>query len=108
MRQEKTRTWLRAIVALVGTVFLGAVGSGLWDLFLRNLFLTTFTRIASGIGKLSSSYLDGLHDHIGQAQQTELMALPFGLLITFVGLTKCLRLPIIPSCPPFSQGRHGE
>ena len=80
----KKRSWYRWPLAFIGTVFVGAIGSGLWELFLRDAVNRVFTSLASGVGSIFSSYLDSLHENIGKAYQNEMTALPFILCVAII------------------------
>lgn len=82
--QVKKSNWYRWPFAFMGTVFVGAIGSGLWEIFLRDAVNLSFTSLASGFGAIFSSYLDSLHENIGKAYQNEMTVLPFILCVAII------------------------
>jgi hypothetical protein len=59
----------RSIIKIVGlgvlTIFLGAIGSGLWERFLAPMGDWGFRQIITGSGRLSGAYLDHLYSEVG-------------------------------------------
>lgn len=54
------------IFGVIGTVFLGAIGSGLWELFLKEILLTLGRWILTGLTFGFSSIRDNLYKEIAQ------------------------------------------
>jgi len=94
---QAKRSLLKVALAGLGTIFLGAVGSGLWDLFLGSIVRWMFEMLATALGKLSATYLDNLHSDIGKGLRDETSFLPFMafvvaiILFNLVGLIALLR-----------------
>jgi MFS family permease len=75
------------VFAAVGTIFIGAVGSGVWELLIRRLTLGLFPAVASAMGRVSESYLDYLHSDIGRANHTGMLGfLFFGFVVAIIML----------------------
>lgn len=77
----------RIALAIIGTVFLGAVGSGLWELFLRDIVLAIGNWTLSSISSMWGGYVDLLHKDIGK-HRDDLLTIPilaFVASITLVG-----------------------
>lgn len=67
---DKKFSW-RAIKYILGTIFLGALGSGLWDLFLSELLYKCASIFANIFASFFSSYVEILHKNIGQGLNEE-------------------------------------
>lgn len=57
---------VRTVLTLVATLLLGALGSGLWELFLRNIFLGIGNWTLTLISSLWVGYLDDLYSSVGK------------------------------------------
>lgn len=66
-----------SIAALVGLVILGAVGSGVWEMLLRDLVLWVGYELMELVATIFSGYLEFLHHDIGQVRSNDLVLLPF-------------------------------
>ena len=83
--------YIKRIFAFLGIIFLGAIGSGLWDIFLYdvfsfivNIFLKTFSVLFNG-------YVDFLHKPIGKGIARDYFGeLPFLLLVTTICISPWL------------------
>ena len=77
----------RSVLAVAATLILGALGSGLWELLLKDLFVGLGNITLSLIGWLWSGYIDVLHKNIGE-MDGDLLALPvFAFtIVTVVGM----------------------
>jgi len=57
---------LKIIGGLIATVFLGAIGSGLWERFLSPFFDSLQLKIAQAISSIYSGYLDSIYEDAAQ------------------------------------------
>lgn len=82
MSDEKSKAkWYRSPIGIIGTIFLGAIGSGLWDVFLKNVLISTYVMTSTAIGSVFSGYLDSIHEDIGKANANEVSVMLFLLLM---------------------------
>jgi hypothetical protein len=75
----------RSVLAVTATLILGALGSGLWELLLKDLFVGLGNITLSFIAWLWTGYVDILHKNIGSADG-DLLTLPVYAItvVTFV------------------------
>lgn len=72
---------IRMRAALIA-IFLGAVGSGVWELFLGDIVRHIFSWAINVIVSLSDTYLDYLHERIGYATKVSIIGLfPYYLVM---------------------------
>ena len=76
--------WGKPLLTALGTIFLGAIGSGLWDAFLRDFISLLAFALLKLIGSVYSGYLDGLHANIAKGCVDRFSALPYVLIVTFI------------------------
>jgi hypothetical protein len=57
-------TWKTWLLGIGGTLLLGALGSGLWEVGLRPLFTNGGTLVLSAVNLLAGSYKDAVYKHI--------------------------------------------
>lgn len=58
--------YTRIFFGIVATIFLGAIGSGVWEKFLSPVSSSTTTFIASLFSSLSDSYANSLYENVGK------------------------------------------
>ncbi|MFD0727163.1 hypothetical protein [Lysobacter brunescens] len=90
MSEEKSKQkWYRSPIGIIGTIFLGAIGSGLWDVFLKNALISAYIMTSTAIGSVFSGYIDSIHEDIGKANANEvgiMLFLFFMLTIVFLNI----------------------
>ncbi len=74
---------VRGSLATVGALFLGALGSGLWDLVLKDVLSRLGNAVLSGISLVWGGYVDVLHGDIGKLEQ-DILILPFFTVLSVV------------------------
>ena len=57
--------WVRNALGVIITIFLGAIGSGLWEVFLGDFFQYLLNTILRLLASIFHGYLDVLHSRIG-------------------------------------------
>src|SRR5208283_2627734 len=62
---ESPRT-TKLMVGIVVTIFLGSIGSGLWDRMLSHVFDWSLTLFLTVISRVFRSYVDYIHEDIGK------------------------------------------
>ena len=71
-------------VGIVGTLFLGALGSGLWELVLRDVFIWAGNITLTFISSIWGGYVEQLHRNIGKLHQ-DLLTIPlFAIAIALI------------------------
>lgn len=75
MKILKENKIVRSALALVGTLFIGAIGSGIWELFLKGFFLWLGNSVLSLIASVWIGYIDILHREIGKLEE-DILVLP--------------------------------
>jgi len=81
---SRVRRLVRGSLALAGVLLLGALGNGVWELFLRDLFISAGTLLLGAVSTLWSGYLDVIHRHIGELRTDTLMILPFAAIASLM------------------------
>jgi len=89
---------IRPALTVFGALLIGALGSGLWELFLRDLLLALGNSVLSLVARIWGGYVDVLHQQIGNSHP-DLLVVPifaivvFGVLMTpWFLLAKVIRL----------------
>lgn len=72
---------VRGILTLVATLFLGALGSGLWELILKDIFLGIGNQTLTLLSSLWSGYLDTLYQNVGKLQSDVLLIPIFSFFV---------------------------
>lgn len=78
------------VLTILATIFLGAIGSGLWDFFLSDLFSSAGKYLISFYGSLSDNYFNQLYKNLGNGSSYPYLAaihsfvLSLYILIPFV------------------------
>ncbi|MEM9554504.1 MAG: hypothetical protein AAGC60_09605 [Acidobacteriota bacterium] len=80
-KEPKNALYKLALAGLTA-IFLGAVGSGIWDLLLADIVTWLFGALGTAVGKVFGTYFDFLYARVGRGLWGELSLLPF-LLLTF-------------------------
>jgi len=84
---NKIFSW-RSLKYIFATIFLGAIGSGLWDLFLSELLYECASLSAHIFASIFSSYVEILHEDIGKGLNEKysffLVVLLFSMIIISV------------------------
>lgn len=63
-------TWLKAIFALIGSILIGGIGSGVWEKILSPLFNFISNSITTILSFLSSTYSDSLYQSATHVYKT--------------------------------------
>lgn len=71
-------------LGLFATIFVGALGSGLWELVLRDLFFTTGYKTLSLISSFWGGYVDHLHKEVGKLRVDSLVIPSFAAVVAFL------------------------
>ena len=80
LSNESRRSIVKIAVGIVATVFLGAVGSGLWERFLAPVADWAARRLVAGSGRLATVYLDHLYSEVGRGLHEHASMLPVAVL----------------------------
>jgi len=80
---ESPRT-TKLMVGIVVTIFLGAIGSGLWDRMLSHVFDWSLTLFLTVISRVFRSYVDYIHEDIGKGAHEIFSMLPFIALVVAI------------------------
>ena len=80
---EAKRSILKIGVGIVAALFLGALGSGLWERLLGPLADWGLRKLLAGSGQLSTAYLNYLYSDVGRGLDEQLSLLPFIALTVF-------------------------
>ena len=86
----KISSSIKIIIGAVATVFLGALGSGLWERFLSPFFDYLADSITRAASSLSSSYADSIYErastleHSGTSEAAAWLLLFFAVLWLFI------------------------
>jgi hypothetical protein len=78
------RNWLKLLFGVIGTIVLGAIGSGLWEVFLSDFFFNSinlFLRMSSYIFK---GYVDILHKNICNGSSEIFSFFPYILVVVAI------------------------
>jgi len=79
--------FVRSVLAVAAVLVLGALGSGLWELLLKDLFLGLGNVTLSLISLLWGGYVDLLHQNIGKLEN-DLLTLPvYAFVVTALVVT---------------------
>lgn len=65
------------VPGLIGALFVGALGSGFWEVALRDPFFWLGRRLLEFVASLMSGYLDSLYAQVGAAYTDSFSILPF-------------------------------
>jgi hypothetical protein len=79
--QNQFRTVKKWVLGLAGTLLLGALGSGLWEIALRDPVIWSGTKLLGMVAFVWSGYLDTLYSYVGSAYTDYLTTLPFVLSV---------------------------
>jgi len=101
---------IRFLVGAVGAVFLGAVGSGLWERFLAPVTDGVVRALVAGTGRMSRRYVDHLYSDVGAGLHEYASKFPAALImlsavaislvgIAFIVLARKKTVPPSPSLP---------
>ena len=74
----------KAIFAVFGTIILGAVGSGLWDLVLSDIILWIGEAVLTLFSRISAGYLDLLYKDVGKGPLYPLVREPLVVVFSFL------------------------
>ena len=61
--------YLKWLVGILGTILLGAIGSGVWDLILSDFFSWLGGVVLNLVSSMSQSYLDSLYEDIWRGEE---------------------------------------
>lgn len=84
---------VRTVLTVVATLLLGALGSGLWELFLKEVFLGIGNWTLTLISSLWSGYLDGLYRNVGKIH-SDLLLIPIFSFFAAAGIVGPLYLTL--------------
>ena len=73
----------RSVLAVAATLILGALGSGLWELLLKDLFIGLGNITLSSIALLWGGYVDILHKNIGR-MDSDLLTLSVYVIVVIL------------------------
>lgn len=82
---------MRTVLTVAATLLLGALGSGLWELFLKDVFLGIGNRTLTLISSLWSGYLDSLYRNVGRLH-SDLLLIPIFSFFAAAGIVGPLYL----------------
>lgn len=74
----------KTIITVLGTIVLGAIGSGLWDLVLSDFIAWVGGGVLSLFSSLFKGYLDLLYDNVGKGSIYPLVREPFVIIFSFL------------------------
>jgi hypothetical protein len=81
IRNNRSIQW---VVGIVGTLLLGALGSGLWEFVLRDIIVWAGNITLTFISSIWGGYVDLLHRDIGKLHQ-DLFTVPlFAIVVVFI------------------------
>ncbi|MBW2663783.1 MAG: hypothetical protein JRD93_17845 [Deltaproteobacteria bacterium] len=83
-KQDTPKEVPKKIIAISVAILLGAIGSGVWDLFLRDLLLFCGRKTLMLLGSLYSA--DRLYRYTGQGDVDYFGMMPFVFLMMFVSV----------------------
>lgn len=72
---------VKVVVFVFTTIFLGALGSGLWEIFLKDVFNYLGNTLLKLIGAVYSGFLDNLHADIARGDIDRYSLFPYIMLI---------------------------
>lgn len=75
--------YLSKLISVFSIILIGALGSGLWDVFLKDFLFTLGNLFVSLWSSVYSGYIDGLYKNVGKASGF-LLYLPSLLIIVFI------------------------
>lgn len=65
-QSEKINNWIKISLGIIGTITLGAIGSGIWERFLSPLTDGTFSYVGQIIGNFSDTFKDEIYSDVGK------------------------------------------
>lgn len=80
-------TWLKAIFALIGSILIGGIGSGVWEKILSPLFNFISNSITTILSFLSSTYSDSLYQsatHVYNTNNSSLLLIYIISILLFI------------------------
>ena len=80
---------VKIILGVIGTILIGAIGSGVWERFLSPLIDSTASRLASLFSLVSKSYANSLYSDIGKGNLGTIghfVMIPYMLVLTIMFL----------------------
>ena len=72
---------LKVVFGIIATIFLGAIGSGLWDVLLRHVFARVSDAFLSLASALFRGYVDLLYRDVSRNSTLSLSALPYTAIV---------------------------
>lgn len=81
--ETNKKTFLNRLISLLGILLLGAIGSGVWDIFLKDLFFNIGGLFVNIMAYLYSGYIDSLYEDVGK-MKSFLVFIPALLFIIIV------------------------
>lgn len=76
--------WLRFVAASFGVIVLGAIGSGVWDVFLHDVFNSVGDSMLRALTWAFSSFADSMYKSVSRDPISKLSLLPYLALITTI------------------------
>jgi hypothetical protein len=87
MAENNNKSLLKKFISLLGLLLIGAIGSGLWDIFLKDLLYNIGNIFVDGVSFFYSDYINSLYENIGK-NASVFDILPGVVIITlFIGLS---------------------
>jgi hypothetical protein len=84
MKFPHTSRTVRALGWVSATIFLGAVGSGLWERFLSRAYEWVSNAFLRAAVVIFHGYADVLHRNIGRGQKDDMVMLPYFILMFII------------------------
>jgi len=79
IRESRT---LQVLLAAFATIFLGAIGSGLWELVLARMLQAIANGFLAAMSHLFHGYVEILHRNVGKGPSGQLEILPYVVAVT--------------------------
>lgn len=83
MTVKNNKSFLKSITSLLGLLLIGAIGSGLWEIFLKDLLYNIGNIFVDGISFFYSDYVNSLYENVGK-DGSVFAILPGLVLITLI------------------------
>lgn len=89
MTEKNSKSTLKKFISFLGLLLIGAIGSGLWDIFLKDLFYKIGNVFVDGISFFYSDYVNSLYENVGRNSSV------FNILPGLVIITLIIGTPLI-------------
>lgn len=74
--EKENKTITKKLISLISVLFIGALGSGLWDIFLKKLFFGIGEIFVKLMSNIYSGYIDSLYKNVGRISLSPMELLP--------------------------------